>query len=38
MPLFRQWQSTPEKVLSERIVRRAAIPTVLLLALFLVYM
>jgi len=38
MPLFRQWQSTPEKVLSERIVRRAAIPTVLMLALFLVYM
>jgi ABC-type transport system involved in cytochrome c biogenesis permease component len=37
MPLFRQWQSTPEKVLSERIVRRAAIPTVLLLALFLIY-
>ncbi|MFO7626871.1 MAG: hypothetical protein R6V62_06415 [Candidatus Fermentibacteraceae bacterium] len=38
MPLFRQWQSTPEKVLSERIVRRAAIPTVLMLALFLIHM
>lgn len=38
MPLFRQWQSTPEKVLSQRIVRRAAIPTALLLALFLICM
>jgi hypothetical protein len=36
MPLFRVWNRTPERVLTESILKRGAIPTVLLLALFLV--
>ncbi len=36
IPLFRVWNGTPESVLTKSILRRGAIPTVLLLALFLV--